>query len=183
MIEDIGRAQVSPGCEVMVAVAVSVLFMVPDLYSAPYLPIGVSILAVAGLLICSTLGLRTGLQFWTLPVFLSTTVLLVLILIWSTNGSQAAFVDAWTTTLAVVRLCLVTSVLVSILAVTPIGRKRLGASLSTVACGTAIVLCLAIAPLGVEPVEWVFWIPAILGAISVVITTALLARGRHALQI
>jgi hypothetical protein len=181
MIDDIGRAQASAGCAVIITVAVSLLFLIPDMFSAPYFPIGVSLLAVAGLLMCSTLSLRRGVQFWIFPVSLSTTVLLVLVLKWSTDVSQTVSVDVWPTTFAVVRLALLSSAIVAILSVAPIGQKRLRASLSTLASTAAAVICLAIAPLTVSPVP-AFWLPAVLGAISLVITTALLTRSEHTLR-
>src|SRR6266571_2389685 len=113
-MDNIGRAQVSAGVAVMIAVAVSVLFLFPDMYSAPFLPIGVSLLAVAGLLACSTVGLRAGLRFWIFPTSLAVSVLLVLVLMWSIYDSQQVLVSTWTITIPIVTICLVTSVILAL---------------------------------------------------------------------
>ncbi len=180
MNDDISRAQVSAGCEVMVAMAVAIVFLMPSMFSAPYLPIGLSLIAMAGLLTCSTVSLRTGLQLWTVPVTFVTSVMLLLVLIWATDGSQKIEVSIWSTTLPIVRVALLTSIVVTILSVAQIGQKRLhfGATFATIALGIAIVLCLAIAPHSLEPVEAAFWLPVILAAISLVATSTLLIRSR-----
>ncbi len=180
MNDDISRAQVSAGCEVMVAMAVAIVFLMPSMFSAPYLPIGLSLIAMAGLLTCSTVSLRTGLQLWTVPVTFVTSVMLLLVLIWATDGSQKIEVSIWSTTLPIVRVALLTSIVVTILSVAQIGQKRLhfGATFATIALGIAIVLCLAIAPHSLEPVEAAFWLPVILAAISLVATSTLLVRSR-----
>jgi hypothetical protein len=184
MKDDISRAQVSAGCEVMVAIAVSIVFLLPSMFSAPYFPIGLSFIAMAGLLICSAVSLRTGLQLWTVPVALVTSVMLLLVLIWAANGRQAIAVPIWSTTLSIVRIALLTSVVVTILSLARIGQKpvRFGATFATIALGVAIVLCLAIAPHGLEPVEAAFWLPAIVAAISFVVTLTSLVRSRITLQ-
>ena len=180
MSDDISRAQVSAGCEVIVAMAVSIVFLVPSMFSAPYFPIGLSFIAMAGLLTCSAASLRTGLQLWTIPVTLVTSVMLLLVLIWATDGSQKIEVSIWSTTLPIVRVAVLTSIVVTILSVARIGQKPLhfGATFATIALGIAIVLCLAIAPHSLEPVEAAFWLPVILAAISFVLTSTLLIRSR-----
>ena len=184
MDDDISRAQVSAGCEAMVAIAVSIVFLLPTMFSAPYFPIGLSLIAMAGLLICSTVSLRRGLQLWTVPVTLVTSVMLLLVLIWATDGSRTVEVSIWSTTLPIVRVALLTSTVVTILSVARIGQKplRFGATFATIALGIAIVLCLAIAPHSLEPVEAAFRLPFILAAISFVVTSTFLMRSRITLQ-
>ena len=182
MIDNIARAQISAGVEVCIAVAVSLFFLIPTMYSAPLLPIGVSLLAVAGLLACSTIRLRVGLRFWIFPVSLAVGLLLLLVLLWSIYDSQTVVVPTWTTTIAIVGLCLVGSVIVVLLSVFAKGRGRLGASLATITLGTTTVLCLAIVPLSAEPVEAVFWVPALLATVCLVITAAELVLSRRAVQ-
>jgi len=114
MNDDISRAQVSAGFEVIVAMAVSIVFLVPSMFSAPYFPIGLSFIAMAA-------SLRTGLQLWTIPVTLVTSVMLLLVLIWATDGSQKIEVSIWSTTLPIVRVALLTSIVVTILSVARIG--------------------------------------------------------------
>jgi hypothetical protein len=177
-MDNIGRAQVAAGVAIMIAVAVSVLFLIPDIYSAPFLPIGVSLLAVAGLLTCSTVGLRTGLRFWIVPVSLVVTVLLMLVLIWSIYDSHAVLVSTWTITIAIVAACLVASAILMLLSVLPIGRTPLVASLATIALGTATVVGLAMAPLSLEPLEPAFWLPALFAAVCLAAAAMQLLRGR-----
>jgi hypothetical protein len=184
MNDDISRAQVAAGCEVMVAMAVSIVFLVPSMFSAPYFPIGLSLIAMAGLLTCSTVSLRTGLQLWTVPVTLVTSVMLLFVLIWATDGSETIEVPIWSTTLPIVRVALLTSIVVTILSVARIDQKplRFGATFATIALGLAIVLCLAIAPHSLEPVKAAFLLPVILAAISFVMTSTLLMRSRITLK-
>jgi hypothetical protein len=181
-MDNIGRAQVSAGVAVMIAVAVSVLFLFPDMYSAPYLPIGVSLLAVAGLLTCSTVGLRAGLRFWIFPTSLAVSVLLVLVLMWSIYDSQQVLVSTWTITIPIVTICLVTSVILALVTVLPAGRRRLGASLTTIASGAATVLCLSILPVSLVPVQPAFFLPALLAAVCLAITAAELVRSRRTVR-
>jgi hypothetical protein len=182
MIDDIVRAQVSGSIVAGIAVLVSLLFLIPDIYSAPLLPIGVSLLAVGCLLGCSIAALRSGLRFWIFPVSLSVGVVLVLVLIWSIYDSQTVLVPAWTFTKAIVVICLLTSVIVGVLSVLPIGRKRFGANLATITSGIATAGCLAIAPLSVEPVQVAFWLPALLASVCLFITAAELLRSRRTVE-
>jgi hypothetical protein len=114
------------------------------MYSAPYFPIGISLLISAGLLGCSALGIQKGLGLWSLAVAIPSSVFLSLTLEWAIVTSNEVQVPTWIQTLAVVRTSLVISLLLLAIWLTPFGRRSSAAALSTLLAGASAALAVVI---------------------------------------